>query len=110
MKVYDAWNSQQAHALCQLLEDHGISARAASDAIENLVGRVPFHKATCPIWVAADDADRARRVLLDYEKRMQCADTDKAQVGKAYCFHCGDAVQPEQTPCPKCGRELDWAE
>ena len=60
VKVYDAWNSFQAHFLCNLLADAGLSARVASDAVETVRGRVPFQKVTCPVWVAAGDTPSGR--------------------------------------------------
>ena len=110
VKVYDAWNSQQAQFLCQLLADAGISARVASDAVETLSGKVPFQKATCPIWVAASDAERARSILVDDDKRLQDHDAPQTQPKKTYCYHCGDAVQSGQSPCPHCGCDLNWTD
>ncbi len=26
-----------------------------------------------------------------------------------YCYHCGEPVQDGQSPCPACGKVLDWS-
>jgi hypothetical protein len=28
---------------------------------------------------------------------------------KPYCYHCGEPVEREQSPCPACGGDLDWS-
>ena len=110
VKVYDAWDSFQAHFLCQLLAGAGISARVSSDAVEVASGPIPFQKATCPIWVVASDAERARALLVEYDNRLNDDDKGKAARAKSFCYHCGDAIQPGQLQCPHCGKQLDWTE
>jgi len=110
VKVYDAWNSLQARFLCDLLADSGISARVASDAIETLSGKIPYQKATCPVWVLTADLERARAIVVEYENRLAGhfqADVESAQ---PFCYHCGQPVQAGRSSCPSCGLELDWAE
>ena len=84
VKVYDAWNSIQAQFLCNLLSDAGISARVASDAVQNVVGRVPFQKATCPVLVAATDVDKARSVVAEYDRKL----ADHSRGGKCRAEVC----------------------
>ena len=110
VKVYEAWNSLQAHFVCNLLSDAGISARVASDAVQNIVGRVPFQKATCPVLVAAADADRARSVVAEYERTLADHSRGEGKTVGSYCYHCGQDVERGQTQCPSCGLELDWSE
>jgi hypothetical protein len=110
VKVYEAWNSVQSEFVCNLLRDAGISARVASDAVQNIVGRVPFQKATCPIWVAAADIDRAREVVAEYDRRLVDHSQGEHEELGSLCYHCGHGVEQGQSPCPRCGLELDWSE
>jgi hypothetical protein len=110
VKIYDAWNSQQAHHLCHLLEDAGIRARVASDAVETLSGRVPFQMATCPVWVASADAQRACSIVEEYERSLKFRSSTDAVPGEPYCYHCGESISAQQRTCPKCGGRLDWAD
>jgi hypothetical protein len=110
VKVYDAWNSLQAQFLHDLLADRGVSARVASDAIETLSGKIPFQKATCPVWVMAADLQRARVIVAEYEDRLAGRVSADAESARPYCYHCGQPVEAGRSSCPSCGLELDWAE
>jgi hypothetical protein len=110
VQVYGAWNSMQAHFLRNLLADEGIEARVVSDAVESIRGEVPFQKATCPVWVAGADAERARVVVAEYERRLKGSDSPSGDAAKPFCYHCGQAIEAGCSPCPSCGMELDWSE
>lgn len=108
VKIYDAWNSWQAQLLAQELTDAGIAARVASTAIEFLSGKVPYQAATCPVWVDQQDVQRARPVILEFERRL----AERGEVGAAgetFCYHCGAKLTARQSPCPHCGGVLDWS-
>ena len=110
VKVYDAWNSFQAHFVHNMLRDAEISARVASDAVENIVGQVPFQKATCPVWVDAADVDRARAIVAEYERSLPGHTQGEVEIVETYCYHCGQGVERGQSPCPSCGLDLDWSD
>jgi hypothetical protein len=109
VKVYDAWNSVQAYFLRNLLVDQGIEARVASDAIESLCGPTPFQEMTLPVWVPADDKERARAIVADYEARVRQPNRPH-EAAEPFCYHCGQEVSAGQSPCPSCGLKLDWSE
>ncbi len=108
VQIYEAWNTWQAQMLIDLLADAGINARLASNAVENLVGDVPFQRATCPVWVDKRDADRARSMVSDFERRLSRRSMINDST-ESICYHCGALVEPRQSPCPSCGSELDWS-
>lgn len=110
VKVYDAWNLQQAHMLCQVLLDAGIRARVASDVIETLSGKVPFQLATCPVWVAAVDVPKAMTIVEHFDQRLGQQGSAETVRDEPYCYHCGETIAAKQTSCPKCGGELEWSD
>lgn len=111
VKIYDAWNLFQAHFLVQSLAEAGISARVASDSIEGLSGRVPFSRATCPVWVANSDIARARPIVEQYDRRIGQRSTAPDDAAVPFCYHCGAPLDDAQvSPCPQCGCQLDWSE
>ncbi len=68
--IYEAWNSLQAHLVCQVLAQADIEARVESDAVEMALGEVPFQRATSSVLVRAPDAERARAVMADFDARL----------------------------------------
>ncbi len=58
--VYEAWDSRQAHLICQVLANADVEARVASDALEVGLGDIPFQHTTCPVMVRRADFERAR--------------------------------------------------
>ncbi len=108
--VFDAWNRIQAQFVCNLLADEGIQARVASDAIENVSGRVPYFLVMCPVWVSAADAQRARAIVAQYESRLNSSPRASKAADEPFCYHCGQQVDADQSPCPHCGNVLDWSE
>jgi endogenous inhibitor of DNA gyrase (YacG/DUF329 family) len=116
IKVYDAWNSIEAHLVHNLLVDEGIAARIESDGIDALGGKVPYQKVTCPIWVSGGDAPRARAVVAAYVRQrqqppacQQAAEETPESFAAPFCYHCGQPLDAEQTTCPECGEPLDWS-
>ena len=110
VKVYDAWNSLQAHFLCNLLTEAGVAARVASTAQEILSGKVPFQTVKCPVWVAGADAGRARSIVAQYESALKASPGKTVESVEPYCYHCGQPVKQGDSPCSKCGLALAWSE
>lgn len=107
--VYEAWNSQQAHFLSQMLAEAGIVGRVASDADEMVRGWVPYQVTTCPVLVHRKDIERARALIDDYDNRLKGSPAEQREFSDPYCYHCGESVEAQQSPCPSCGHELDWS-
>ena len=108
--VYEAWNSRQAHFVCQMLANAGIEARVASEAIEAVSGRIPYQVATCPVWVHKADFQRASEVLQEYETWLHERRHEAPDTPEPFCYHCGETVEMTQSPCPNCGNSLDWSD
>ena len=106
--VYEAWDTRQAHLICQVLAQEDIEARVASDALEIGLGDIPFQHATCPVLVRRADFERARAVMADFDARSAERKDASQGEGQPYCYHCGEPVTAGETRCPKCGQELDW--
>ena len=110
IKVYDAWNTQQAHFIRQLLADAGISARVASSGLQAVIGEVPFQLATCPVLVAKVDFAQARPIVEEYDRGLKNPSPKEPQPTEPFCYHCGAKVDDGQSPCPKCHCDLDWSD
>lgn len=108
--VFDASNLVQAQFVCNLLADEGIRARVASDAVENVSGRVPYFLVKCPVWVNAADAHRARAIVAQYEAKTYGAVRADAAKDEPFCYHCGQQIDADQSSCPHCSKPLDWSE
>lgn len=107
--VYEAWNSQQAHFLRQMLADAGVAARVASDADEMVRGWLPYQVTTCPVLVHRADFERARAIVDGYDRRLRGQSGMERESAEPYCYHCGDPVEENRSPCPHCGHTLDWS-
>lgn len=109
VSVYKAWNSRQAHLLKQLLEEDGIEARVASNAIEFIAGEVPYQMACCPVLVHKADIDHAAVVVDQFEATL-CGDEHPFRVqAEPFCYHCGEALTAEVRVCLGCQQELEWS-
>ena len=96
MEVYWATDAQDAHLAKALLEDAGIAARVVGEMLLGVVGELPMGPNTAPrVWVAASDAERARALVAEWEKR-----TPK---GVAWsCANCGENVGGQFDLCWNC--------
>jgi Putative prokaryotic signal transducing protein len=79
--IYVAANAGQAHALKNLLADHGITAYvsnatldsvhfAPGDMLVGLAGGPGFHATAPRVVVLSQDAERARQIVLDAESAL----------------------------------------
>lgn len=107
--VYEAWNSMQAQFLCQLLGGEGIEARVASSADEMVRGVLPYQVSTCPVLVHRNDLERAQAIVAKYDHRLKDRAEGHPDTTEPFCYHCGEQVKENQSPCPACGHELDWS-
>jgi hypothetical protein len=110
VQVFKARNSVQAQFVCNLLAEADIAARVESTALEAVRGEVPDQKVSCPVLVAAADAERARALVAEYESRLKGVSAAVDESTEPYCYHCGGPVAAGQSPCPACGFALDWSE
>lgn len=122
VEVYRAKNGAQAHLVVMALEDAGIKAEAqgaifhpASATADNLVNpSAPWWDAP-RILVFAEDAERARRLLLEMEtrERQQAQEENTGPPIEVVCEECGSpssfsaAQRGSVQECPKCGAYLD---
>jgi hypothetical protein len=113
VEVSEARDLIEAQFVCDLLTEAGIGARVVGEPLGMAVGKVPPLEATPRIWVPYAEVERARPIVDQYRQRLIERVGRKAVVppGKEpFCYHCGQAVDQGQSPCPVCGLELDWTE
>lgn len=103
VEVYAAGNMAEAQFVRNLLADAGIEATIVGEPLGMAAGRVPPLLATPRIWVRAGDADRARPVVEEYERRR----AERSGL-PPFCYHCGHAVAWGESPCPVCCLDLEW--
>ena len=113
VEVYLARDLTEAQFVCDLLTDAGIGARVIGEPLGMAAGKVPPLEAAPRIWVRCDEVERARPIIDEY-RRCLIERIGRAAViprsKEPFCYHCGQVVGQGQSPCPVCGRELDWAE
>ena len=119
--VYNAANNMEAHTVRSLLVDAGIEAFVTEDV--STVGVWMFgliseiHKPQ--VWIDRSNIEQAVPHINEYECRLkERADMDDenesvAAPGKkseVFCYHCGEAIDSDESTCPECGKTLDWSD
>lgn len=67
-KVFDAANAVEAHMVLHMLENHGIDGRIEGEHLGGAVGELPAF-GLVRVLVGETDAERARSIIADWEKR-----------------------------------------
>ncbi len=111
VEVYAAGNMAEAQFVHNLLAEAGISSEIVGEALTGVLGRLPANDASPRVWVRAEDEPRARPLIEEYQQRL----IDRVEggvteplAGEPFCYYCGKEVARGQSPCPACGKELDW--
>ena len=72
VEVYSTFRPAEADIIANMLQAEGIDARAAGEAQGSFTGATP----EVTVMVHAADADRARQLILDHQKKSaQAPDT-----------------------------------
>ncbi len=116
VEVYSARNLTEAHLVRNYLADAGIEARIVGEALQSVLGDVPFQVASPRLWVKPPEAARALEVIAEYEAELQqsegkadeAASTTNDESVELFCYHCGESLVGEQPVCPSCGGNLEW--
>jgi enoyl-CoA hydratase/carnithine racemase len=117
VEVYAARDTAEAFFVRNLLQQAGIEALVVGDMLRGVVGELPPLQTSPSIWVAPYEAERARLIVADYDRRQRerasadSSETDRESAdsgAEPFCYHCGQSVQQGQTPCPSCGKPLEW--
>jgi hypothetical protein len=108
--VYNASSNVEAQLLRSLLAEAGIEAFAIDDVSQAgawVFGLLPeIHKPQ--VWVDRENVERAKIFIEDYD-RHSGPEASNPQ-SPAYCYSCGEAVEPGVPACPACGNALDWSD
>jgi len=96
--IYTAANSQQAHLLCNILEDCGIDATVTNEALQGASGELAVGWSTDPrVMVSERDAEKARQVALDFEQRLADSDDETDSYDNP-----SDNQWADWPTCPRC--------
>ncbi|HEV3022391.1 MAG TPA: DUF2007 domain-containing protein, partial [Pirellulales bacterium] len=72
--IYTAANVQQAHLLKNLLDEAGIPATVANEALQGAAGEVPLGWATSArVMVSDDRAAESRRIAEEFDAKLATA-------------------------------------
>jgi Putative prokaryotic signal transducing protein len=100
--AYNAGSNVEAHIVCGLLLDAGITAMVIEDVSQAgvwLGGTVAeIHKPQ--VWIERADIERARPVLTDYDQRN--AERRAAERGER------EAGPPVEVVCEECGKRSEF--
>jgi hypothetical protein len=114
--IYTAANVQQAHLLKNLLDEAGIAATVANDALQGAIGEVPLGWATSArVVVSEERAAEARRIAEEFDAtivvaaRHEHGADDVAEVARVPDEGLKEkpsrAAAPANRPrCPQCGK------
>lgn len=111
VQVYAAGNMAEAQFVHDLLADAGIRSEIVGEALTGGLGELPVNDATPCVWVRAEDEAQARPIVEAYQQRLIDrveGDIQEPLAKEPFCYHCGQEVAKGQTPCPACGKDLDW--
>ena len=107
--IYSAANTQQAYLLKGLLEDRGIAAWVVNDAMQIAGGELPLGwTAAAKVVVGLTDADEARQVAEDFDRRTaHPLESDEFAIeaeSKEWSDwpHCPDCRERRAARCPIC--------
>jgi len=118
--AYTAGTNQEAHHVCDLLNEAGVEAYVLEDNPLNEVGVMVWgpnpaiHRPK--VWVDRKDIEHAQPILLDYETRLaerREAEKDKSLPVQITCEDCGNksvfayALLGTVQTCTHCGAFLD---
>jgi hypothetical protein len=65
VEVYSSFSPAEADIIANMLQDEGIDAKASGEAQGSFTGVTP----EVTVMVHAGDADRARQLILDHQKK-----------------------------------------
>jgi hypothetical protein len=96
-RLYRAANLPDAYLLLHRLQQAGIEARVLNEHAQGGLGEIPFTHAYPEVWlVRPDDAERARDIVTEYERRdppgepRVCRSCDEeSPAGFEVCWRCG---------------------
>jgi len=80
-KVYECNLAVEAHMVCDLLSQAGVSARVDGEFLQSAAGEIPLGN-TVKVRVAPSRAAEAREVIADWEKLQPAAEPQAAPATK----------------------------
>lgn len=119
--IYSAADTLQAGLLRNLLEDRGIRALIVNDGLIGARGELPFGVTSPRVVVAAEDAEEARRLAVEFDRQFAASRKTRGgdDLGEmdldtlAFWPLCPDCGRKRTTVCPYCessGVDFPWAD
>ncbi|MDV2857780.1 MULTISPECIES: putative signal transducing protein [Oceanimonas] len=94
IRVFDAANSLEAHALKGALESRGIDVRLKGEALSGALGELPMDVAQITLLVSAGNWQQAREFVQHYQHKED---------GSWFCRACGEENDVSFEICWQCG-------
>ncbi|MGE5192005.1 MAG: hypothetical protein ACM3U2_05840 [Deltaproteobacteria bacterium] len=99
-QIYAARQLQDAQFLGNMLADAGIEARIVGEPL-NMVGP-PANLQSAALWVRREDAERAARVIGEWEKSQARTRSVPGRNATWTCSACGELVEEDFDLCWNC--------
>ncbi len=93
-RVFSSFDLLAAHHAKNLLEAQGIRAEVRNERLASAMGELPPAECLAEVWVGADEAPSAERLLRE----------GVPVAGPAWeCGRCGERLEPQFVQCWRCG-------
>jgi len=93
-RVFSSFDLLAAHHAKNLLEAQGIRAEVRNERLASAMGELPPAECLAEVWVDADEAPGAERLLRE----------GVPVAGPAWqCGGCGERLEPQFAQCWRCG-------
>ena len=99
-KVFQSTDYYTAQLLKAYLHDNGIEATVSGELLMGAIGEIPANSYPT-LWVVDDeDAERAQRLIAEYEARIH---TSRSTGKNWQCPQCGEQLEAQFAQCWNCG-------
>lgn len=100
IRVYIAESLADAHLVCNLVQQAGISARVFNEHVHGALGELPFTHTWPEVWIVNEDDEQSARQLIE-AKENAVSSTDEIE-----CPRCAEVNPANFETCWNCSVEL----
>ena len=102
-RIYSAASLPEAHLLLHRLQAEGIDAKVFNENAQGAVGELPFTHTYPEVWIEhLEDEDRARSVILQFERRVSTPGW--------HCQTCGEHNPATFEVCWQCASTKQYSD